>query len=39
MRHQPDEIARQHCEEMHQRWVVCDCPDGVLGRLWWWVSR
>jgi hypothetical protein len=35
----PDEIDLQHCEEMQQRWVVRDCPDSVLGRLWRWVSR
>ena len=33
----PDEIDLQHCEEMQQRWVVRDCADGVLGKLWRWV--
>ena len=34
-----DEIDLEHCDEMQQRWVVRDCPDGVLGRFWRWVSR
>ena len=29
-----DEIDLEHCEEMQQRWVGRECPDGVLGRLW-----
>ena len=30
----PEEIDLHHCEEMQQRCVVRDCPDGVLGMLW-----
>jgi hypothetical protein len=33
----PEEIDLGHCEQMQQRWVERDCPDGVLGRLWRWV--
>jgi hypothetical protein len=28
----PDEIDLEHCEEMQQRWVARDCPDGVMRR-------
>ena len=34
----PDEIDLEHSREMQQRWVVRDCPDGVLGRFRRWVS-
>ena len=30
----PDEIDLEHSREMQERWVVRDCPDGVLGRFW-----
>jgi hypothetical protein len=33
----PENVDLPTYEEWQERWVVRDCPDGVLGRLWRWV--
>jgi hypothetical protein len=35
----PEEIDLEHAREMQERWVVRDCPDGVLSRFWRWVRN
>ena len=35
----PEEIDLPRYEEIQQEWNQRDCPDGLMARLWRWVSR
>ena len=35
----PEEIDLEHAREMQERWILRDCPDGLLAGLWRWVRQ
>ena len=35
----PEHVDLPRYEEIQQEWNQRDCPDGMMSRLWRWVSR